>query len=114
MLFEETLAADMAAVAAELDALQSSSPPPEAAARPRQAPKRRPLPEDRERIDIRHEPSACSCEQCGGEMVHIDDHVSEKLSCKPLPFFVRRDVYPQYACRGCETITAVPVGPDGD
>lgn len=28
-----------------------------------------------------------------------------------LEFFVRRDVHPQYACRACETITAVPVQP---
>jgi transposase len=34
-----------------------------------------------------------------------------KLSCRPLTFFVRRDVYPQYACRACQTITAVPVPP---
>ncbi|MGH8127635.1 MAG: IS66 family transposase, partial [Gammaproteobacteria bacterium] len=54
---------------------------------------------------------SCTCGQCGGELVHIGDHVSEKLSCKPLTFFVRRDVYPQYACRACETITAVPVPP---
>jgi hypothetical protein len=25
--------------------------------------------------------------------------------------FVRRDVYPQYACRGCETITVVLIVP---
>ena len=109
-LFEETMAADIAAVEAELEALQS--PPATAPTdRPRQAPKRRPLPEDLERIENRHEPSVCTCGQCGGELVHIGDHISEKLSCKPLQFFVRRDVYPQYACRACETITAVPVAP---
>jgi transposase len=109
-LFEETMATDIAAVEAELEALQS--PPATAPAdRSRQAPKRRPLPEDLERVETRHEPSACTCGQCGGDLVHIGDHVSEKLSCRPLQFFVRRDVYPQYACRGCETITAVPVAP---
>jgi transposase len=41
----------------------------------------------------------------------IGEHVSEKLDCKPLEFFVRRDVHPQYACRACETVTAVPVAP---
>jgi transposase len=110
-LFEETMAADIAAVEAELEALQSPAADERAKDRPRQVPKRRPLPEDLERVETRHEPSACTCGQCGGELVHIDDHVSEKLSCKPLQFFVRRDVYPQYACRGCETITAVPVAP---
>ncbi|HEV7775840.1 MAG TPA: IS66 family transposase [Luteibacter sp.] len=109
-LFEETMAADIAAVEAELEALQSP-PVTTPAERPRQAPKRRPLPDDLERVETRHEPSACTCGQCGGDLMHIGDHVSEKLSCKPLQFFVRRDIYPQYACRGCETITAVPVAP---
>ncbi len=110
-LFEETMAADIAAVEAELDALQSPATDQPARDRLRRAPKRRPLPEDLERVETRHEPSACTCGQCGGVLVHIGDHVSEKLSCRPLQFFVRRDVYPQYACRGCETITAVPVAP---
>jgi transposase len=109
-LFEETMAADIAAVEAELEALQSP-PATTPAERPRQAPKRRLLPDDLERVETRHEPSACTCGQCGGDLMHIGDHVSEKLSCKPLQFFVRRDIYPQYACRGCETITAVPVAP---
>ncbi len=110
-LFDETMAADIAAVEAELEALQSptaDSPTPD---RPRQAPKRRALPEDLERVETRHEPDSCTCGACGGELVHVGDHISEKLSCKPLTFFVRRDVYPQYACRACETITAVPVAP---
>lgn len=110
-LFEETMAADIAAVEAELEALQSAPTTDAGPARPRLAPKRRPLPEDLERVETRHEPSTCACGQCGGALIHIGDHVSEKLSCKPLTFFVRRDVYPQYACRSCETITAVPVAP---
>jgi transposase len=110
-LFEESMAADIAAVEAELEALQSPPAMPEVTSRPRQAPKRRPLPEDLERIETRHEPASCRCGQCGGDLVPIGEHVSEKLSCRPLQFFVRRDVYPQYACRGCETITAVPVAP---
>ncbi len=110
-LFEETMAADIAAVEAELEALQSPPSTEAAPARPRLSPKRRPLPEDLERVETRYEPSTCACGQCGGALVHIGDHVSEKLSCKPLTFFVRRDVYPQFACRSCETITAVPVAP---
>ena len=110
-LFEETMAADIAAVEAELEALQAPAADERTKDRPRQASKRRPLPEDLERIETRHEPASCRCGQCGGELVPIGEHVSEKLSCKPLTFFVRRDVYPQYACRGCETITAVPVAP---
>jgi transposase len=70
-LFEETMAADIAAVEAELEALQSPPVTPEAASRPRQAPKRRPLPEDLERIETRHEPASCRCGQCGGDLVPI-------------------------------------------
>lgn len=92
VLFDETMAAKIAAVEAELDALQS--PPAEAPTNgPRQAPKRRPLPEDLERIETRHEPASSCCGQCGGDLVRVGDHASEKLSCKPLPFYVRPDVY---------------------
>ena len=41
----------------------------------------------------------------------IGEHVSEKLDVEPLNFFVRRDVYPQYACRTCQTVVAEPVTP---
>lgn len=112
-LFDESMAADIAAVEAQLEALQAPEPEqePSTATATRKKPKRRPLPEHLERVETRHEPQACTCGECGGALVHIGDHVSEKLSCRPLQFFVRRDVYPQYACRGCETVTAVPVAP---
>lgn len=110
-LFDESMAADIAAVEAELEALQAPPAETTPSVQPRQAPKRRPLPEHLERIETRHAPASCTCGQCGRDLVHIGDHVSEKLSCKPLTFFVRRDVYPQYACRGCETVIAVPVAP---
>ncbi|MGH8077122.1 MAG: IS66 family transposase [Lysobacter sp.] len=110
-LFDESMAADIAAVEAELAALQAPAVEAPASTSPRQAPKRRALPEHLPRIETRHALAACTCGQCGQALVHIGDHVSEKLSCKPLQFFVRRDVYPQYACRGCETVTAVPVAP---
>ena len=59
-LFDETMAADIAAVEAELDALQSpaATTPSD---RPRQSLKRRPLPENLERIETRHEPDRCTC-----------------------------------------------------
>ena len=91
------MAADIAAVEAELEALRAPASDERTKGHPRQAPKRRSLPEDLERVESRHEPSACTCGQCGGD--------------SPLQFFVRRNVYPQYPCRGCETITAVPVAP---
>lgn len=109
-LFDETMAADIAAVETELEALQS----PEAAATAkasRGTPKRRPLPAELPRIETRHEPDSCTCGQCGAALVQIGEHVSEKLDVKPLEFFVRKAIYPQYACRACQTITAAPVAP---
>lgn len=70
-----------------------------------------PLPAHLPRVETRHEPESCTCGSCGTALTLIGEHVSEKLDCKPLEFFVRRDVHPQYACRACETVTAVPVAP---
>lgn len=107
-LFDESMAADIAALQAELDTLQSDRP---AAQRPRRKPVRRTLPDDLPREETIHEPDACDCPQCGQELVQIGEHVSEKLDVKPLEFFVRRDIYPQYACRPCGHIVAEPVAP---
>ena len=103
-LFDEAMAADLAAVEVQLEALQSPTAP-------RTPPKRAPLPAELPRVETRHEPASCTCAECGAALVLIGEHVSEKLDCKPLEFFVRRAVYPQYACRTCETVTAEPVAP---
>lgn len=107
-LFEEAMAADLAAVEAELEALREPAAP---TTKPRATPKRRPLPPELPRVETRHEPASCTCGACGGALVPIGEQVSEKLDCEPLKFFVRRDVYPQYACRACETVAAEAVAP---
>ena len=107
-LFDETVAADIAAAAAQLDALKRESTLPAA---PRQTPKRQPLPAELPRITTVHEPDCTGCAQCGGELVRIGEHVRERLACKPIEFFVRREVFPQYACRPCDRIVAEPVPP---
>ena len=38
----------------------------------------------------------------------IGEDVTEKLSIVPAQFFVECHIYPKYACRPCETITAAP------
>ena len=38
----------------------------------------------------------------------MGEDVTEQLDCKPAEFFVRRHIYPKYACRACETVTTAP------
>jgi transposase len=111
-MFADAQAEDLGAVQAELDALRAQADAErEVPAAPRESPKRRPLPPELLRVEVRHEPASCTCGACGGVLHPIGEQVSEKLDLEPLKFFVRRDVYPQYACRACETITAAPVAP---
>jgi transposase len=109
-LFDEAMAADIAAVEAELEVLRDS-----AAASPTKPPRaqpvRRPLPAELPRRETLHALASCDCARCGATLVSIGEHVSEKLDVEPMTFFVRRDVYPQYACRACQTIAAEPVAP---
>ena len=69
---------------------------------------RQPLAAHLPRIDIRHEPASCTCEQCGQALKLIRDEVVEKLDIIPIQFQVIRHIYPQMACRHCETMTAEP------
>ena len=106
-LFDEAMAADIAALEAELATIQS----PAQKARACRTPRRRTLPADLPREEVIHEPEHDHCAHCHGELVKVGEHVSEKLDVVPMTFKVRRDVYPQYACRHCETIVAEPVAP---
>ena len=107
-LFQETWDADRSAIEAEVE--QLSKPQSAAADRP-QRPRagRQPLPAHLPRIEHRHEPQSCSCAQCGQALVKIGEDVAEQLDVEPARFFVHRHIRPQYACRSCETVSAVPV-----
>jgi len=107
-LFEDALAEDIAAVEAQLEALTA---PATAPLQSRSPPQREPLPAHLPRVEHRHEPAACTCEICGGELVKIGEDVSERLDCEPVRFFVQRDIYPKYACRPCQRVVAEPVAP---
>lgn len=107
-LFDEAMAADIAALEAELEDQREA---PRAEPRAQSKPRRRKLPEDLPRQIVVHEPEHDACQGCGQALVKIGEHLSEKLDVKPMEFFVRRDVYPQYACKGCETVVAEPVAP---
>ncbi len=108
-LFEETLATDVAAIESELEQLQVEAGPAAKPKRPRAG--RQVFPPHLTRIEHRHEPASCACDQCGREMVNIGEDVAEQLDVEPAKFFVHRHIRPQYACRACETVKAEPVPP---
>lgn len=104
-LLLETIDTDMAAIELELVALRTAAPvlDPE-----RHVPRRAKLPADLPRVDIRHEPASTAC-QCGCQMVHLGDEVSEKLDYVPGQFSVERHIRPKLACRTCETVHMAPM-----
>ena len=73
-LIEETLDADLAALAAEIEVAQ----PTRAAQEDKQQARRQPLPAHLPRREIRHEPDNTTC-GCGQAMKRIGEDVSEKL-----------------------------------
>lgn len=74
----------------------------------RNVPRRAKLPADLPRVDIGHEPESTAC-QCGCQMVHLGDEVSEKLDYDPGKFSVQRHIRPKFACRACETVHMAPM-----
>jgi transposase len=114
-LFDETLAADLAACEARLAEERKAAemgphqPPPEKPKRERAG--RQPLPAHLPRIEHRHEPEVCTCGECGQALVLIGEDVTEKLNIVPAEFFVDRHIYPKYACRPCATVTAAVAEP---
>jgi len=103
-LLEETLDADMAAVDAELDAMQ----PPGTVPEPKQRPKREKLPEHLPRRNVRHEPEDTTC-GCGQPMQRIGEDVAEKLDYEPGVFTVERHIRGKWVCKCCEKIVQAPV-----
>lgn len=104
-LFGEAVDEDAAIAAQQLQDTQTPSE------RLRARPKREALPEHLPRVTTVHEPERCTCETCAAVLIKLGEHVSEKLAYTPARFHVERHVYPQYACRACETVVAVPVLP---
>jgi len=102
-LFEETMAADLAAIEEELDGLRNPPAPTEA-----RQPKRATLPPELPRTEIRHEPDSTTC-ACGCQMQRIGEDVSEKLDYTPGVFTVERHVRGKWACRPCERLVQAPV-----
>lgn len=109
-LFEESALTDITAIQAEIEQI-NSTPKANAARLPRTRAGRQPLPDHLPRIEHRHEPASCQCDQCGRDLIKISEDITEQLDVEPARFFVHRHIRPQYACKSCETITAEPVPP---
>lgn len=105
-LFEDAVAEDTGAAEHQIAQIPVEARTPRA---PKSSPQREPLPAHLPRETRVHEPAMCTCPHCLGGLTKIGEHVSEKLAVKPLELYVERDVYPQYACRTCETVVAEPV-----
>ena len=104
-LLDETLDADLAAVAAEIEALQ-----PARATGERQRPRREKLPAHLPRRDVRHEPESTTC-GCGQALQRIGEDVAEKLDYQPGVFTVERHIRGKWVCKCCERIVQAPVAP---
>jgi transposase len=53
-------------------------------------------------------PHDTNCPDCGGELKHLGDDVSEILELEPVRFTVIRQVRPKLACASCDTIVQAP------
>jgi len=105
-LIEETLDADLAALAAEIEALE----PDKKAAEDKRQPKRQALPANLPRREIRHEPEDTTC-GCGQAMQRIGEDVAEKLDYQPGVFTVERHIRGKWVCACCEKLVQAPVAP---
>ena len=79
---------------------------PEAA--PAARPRRKPLPEHLRREAVTHAPEHTCCPDCGGELKHFGEDVSEQLEYVPDSFKVIRHVRPKFACAACERVVEAP------
>jgi transposase len=105
-LLEETLDMDLAAVSAEIEALQLASTP----AKGRGQPKRQVLPPHLPRREFRHEPENTQC-GCGQPMQRIGEDIAEKLDYQPGVFSVERHIRGKWVCACCEKLVQAPVAP---
>jgi len=103
-LLEETIDADLEAIAVELATLRS----PQHTQLPQDKPKRSPLPAHLPRVEVRHEPERTVC-SCGCAMKRIGEDVSEKLDYTPGVFHVERHIRGKWACTKCQTLIQAPV-----
>lgn len=104
-LLDDLIDTDIAAIEAELQALQIE---PAATEQKKQKPKRTALPAEFPRTLIHHEPDNTHC-LCGCALKRIGEDISEKLDYTPGLFTVERHVRGKWVCDDCETLIQSPV-----
>jgi transposase len=67
-----------------------------------------PLPEHLRREVVAHAFKRDCCPDCGGQLRHFGDDVSEQLEYVPESFKVIRHVRPKFACTGCDRVVEAP------
>ena len=103
-LLDDLIDTDIAAIEAELLALQTVP----AVTEKKQKPKRTALPAEFPRTLIHHEPDNTHC-PCGCVLKRIGEDVSEKLDYTPGVFTVERHVRGKWVCDNCETLIQAPI-----
>ncbi|MAZ10989.1 MAG: IS66 family transposase [Sutterellaceae bacterium] len=105
-LFDETLDGDTAQIEQEeLDKLPEQD---KVIVTKALQPKRKPLPPELPRTEIRHEPDSTLC-KCGCQLKRIGEDVAEKLDYQPGTFSVERHIRGKWVCDECETLIQAPV-----
>ena len=75
---------------------------------PKTRPERKPLPEHLPREVVTHIPKGDCCPECGGNLRHFGEDVSEQLEYIPESFKVIRYVRPKFSCSGCDRVVEAP------
>ncbi|WP_027867328.1 IS66 family transposase [Massilia alkalitolerans] len=75
---------------------------------PRKKAERKPLPPHLPREERVQAPAGDACPDCGGNLKHLGEDVSEQLEYVPASFRVIRHVRPKLACACCDTIVQAP------
>ncbi len=104
-LIEETIDADLAALALEIEQRE-----PAKAKGDKQTPKRAVLPSELPRTEHHHEPDSTTC-RCACQLKRIGEDVAEKLDYMPGVFTVERHIRGKWICAQCETLVQAPVAP---
>lgn len=74
----------------------------------RRPPVRKPLPDHLLREERTYPPAEDACPDCGGNLRHLGDDISEQLEFIPASFKVIRHVRPKLACTCCDCIVQAP------